>query len=112
MRNDDPAVAETKRFAFWTLYAMDKNLSLNMGFSSNFQDYDIDVQYNSISKDPQLKPWDMIAVLSIELAKIQGQVYDELYSARASKKSREERNASIDRLSKDLFEMKNKYGKV
>lgn len=99
---DQFAVAETKRHAFWKLYTMDKNLSLNLGRTSNFPDYDIDAELFTPSTNLKQRPWDLMALATIKFAKVQGQVYNRLYSASAPRAYFEERSRAIDELSTEL----------
>ncbi|KAE8153780.1 hypothetical protein BDV25DRAFT_168297 [Aspergillus avenaceus] len=105
----DPChLAETKRHAFWSLYTIDKNISLNLGLTSHFQDHDIDAVYFAPSDHQQYRPWDMMALVTTEFATIQGRVYDELYSTAASRASDRERLDAIEKLSADLVNVRDK----
>lgn len=108
LANDKSAIAESKRHAFWSLYTIDKNVSLNMGLTSHFPDHDIDADVITPSDDPRCRPWDLMSLVIVEFASIQGRVYDELYSAAASKASDEQRWAAIDKLSSDLITVRDK----
>lgn len=77
-------------------------MSLSLGRASSFNDWDIDVKMFQISKDPAIRPWGMGAVIFIELARIQGQMYEQLYSISASSQSSTERLKVIDVLSRSL----------
>lgn len=103
LRNDPPQLAEAKRHVFWSLYTIDKNLSLNLGLTSHFQDHDIDVEYFTPSQNLQLRPWDLMALVIIKFSAIQGQVYDRLYSVSASKTSPDEKAGYIEKLSTDVI---------
>ncbi|OJD36814.1 c6 transcription factor [Diplodia corticola] len=107
LRNDNPDVAEVKRHAFWNLYMVDKNLSLGLGRKGNFQDDDIDVELFKISPNPRFRAWDEIAHASIRFAKVQGQVYDRLYSMGASKASSEQRLLAVEELTQRMVELRN-----
>jgi hypothetical protein len=101
--NDDPVpLREAKRHVFWSLYTIDKNLSLNLGVTSHFQDHDIDVEHFTPSRNPQLRPWDLMALVIIRFSAFQGQVYDKLYSASASKMPPDQKAGHIVQLSTDL----------
>ncbi|KAK6540167.1 hypothetical protein TWF694_008988 [Orbilia ellipsospora] len=102
LKGDSPELADEKRHLFWSLYGVDKNLSLNLGRASNFQDYDIDTEYFSVSSNEAVAPWDRASVTFIFLSKLQGMVYDQLYSATALKKSQGERNRIIADLDRQL----------
>ncbi|KAF5864555.1 hypothetical protein ETB97_007387 [Aspergillus alliaceus] len=106
---DDPfTLAETKRHVFWLLYTIDKNISLNLGFTSHFQDHDIDADFFTPSEHQQYRPWDLMTLVTAEFATIQGRVYDELYSISASRASDEKRLSSIEKLSMDLIAVRDK----
>ena len=60
---------------------LDKNLSLNLGRGSNFNDSDIDAEFFTPSTHPQQRPWDLMSLDTILFARLQGQVYERLYSA-------------------------------
>jgi hypothetical protein len=96
---DPPMLAEVKRHAFWMLYMMDKTLSLNLGRISCFPDYDIDVRLFAESLDPRFRPWDQAFLAFIEFSKLQGKIYDQLYSSGAQKQSPETRSKAVEELS-------------
>ncbi|KAI1368129.1 hypothetical protein F5Y08DRAFT_326165 [Xylaria arbuscula] len=91
-------VTQTKRRLFWSLYVFDKNISLLLGRSSSFQDFDIDVQHPPLSADIGHKPWDQWFHMAIRLAKAQGQIYDRLYSPAGLQMEVAERGREIDNL--------------
>ena len=93
---------------FWSLYTIDKNISLNLGFTSHFQDHDIDADLFSPSNDPRLCPWDLMSLVTIEFAAIQGRVFDQLYSISATKGTNERRMTAINQLSADLIAVRDK----
>lgn len=101
-------IAESKRHAFWSLYTIDKNLSLNIGLASHFQDHDIDADLFTPSNDPQQRPWDLMSLVTVEFAGIQGRVYDQLYSTAASKARQTDRMKAIDALSAELIAVRDK----
>ncbi|KAK6506199.1 hypothetical protein TWF506_011118 [Arthrobotrys conoides] len=102
LKSDPQNVADEKRHLFWSLYGVDKNLSLTLGRASNFQDFDIDTEYFSVSKVDGVEPWDHASIAFISLSRLQGMVYDQLYSATALKKSQAERHALIGDLDAQL----------
>ncbi|KAL4925689.1 transcription factor domain-containing protein [Aspergillus undulatus] len=101
-------VAESKRHAFWSLYTIDKNVALNIGATSHFQDHDIDADFYTPSTDPRQRSWDLINLATVEFANIQGKVYDQLYSVSATRASEEERLGRVQALSMDLMALRNK----
>ncbi|KAI0531652.1 hypothetical protein GGR58DRAFT_518364 [Xylaria digitata] len=104
---DRTAVSHTIRGLFWSLYMFDKNMSLLLGCSSSFQDIEIDTQYPLLSTDPGRKPWDEWFHLAIRLAKVQGQIYDRLYSATGIQMEVSERNCYIESLEATLHYWRN-----
>ncbi|KAB8241117.1 hypothetical protein BDV35DRAFT_385211 [Aspergillus flavus] len=66
------------------------------------QDFDIDAQYPAITRDPAVRPWDESFVMGIRLAKLQGEIYDKLYSAEAAKSSHPERMRRVHGLALDI----------
>ncbi|PMD39479.1 hypothetical protein L207DRAFT_529455 [Hyaloscypha variabilis F] len=98
-----PELADAKRHVFWMLYMIDKIMSLNLGRASSFPDYDIDVEIFALNMDPRYCAWDKVLVAFIELCKLQGQMYDELYSARARCQSPEIRARIIEERASSLF---------
>ncbi|KAL4955786.1 fungal-specific transcription factor domain-containing protein [Aspergillus filifer] len=105
---DPPALADAKRHAFWALYTIDKNVSLNIGATSHFQDHDIDAELYTPSTDTRQRSWDLINLITVEFAAIQGKVYDQLYSVSATRVSEDERFARVEALSMDLMAVRAK----
>jgi len=101
-QNDRTVNAEAMRRLFWTLYVFDKNMSLLWGRASCIQDLEIDSQYPALPTDPALRPWDLSFLVAIKLAKLQGQIYNSLYSVSALKVGRTERTRHIDELAASL----------
>ncbi|KAK5088597.1 hypothetical protein LTR05_002817 [Lithohypha guttulata] len=102
LRNDPVGLAEDKRQVFWTFYMVDKNLSLNMGYSSTLQDNDIDAEYFCCSSDPGIAPWDKAALAMVEISRLQGLIYEKLYSRQALETSPEVKAQVINELSPQL----------
>ncbi len=98
-----PSLADSKRHVFWMLYMIDKIMSLNLGRASSFPDYDIDVQIFALNQDQRFFAWDKVLVAFIELCKLQGQMYDELYSARARRQLPETKARIIEERASSLF---------
>ncbi|KAI4718190.1 hypothetical protein E4T48_05613 [Aureobasidium sp. EXF-10727] len=105
---EDREFADIKRHLFWQLYMLDKNLSLNLGRGSNFPDSDIDAEFYTPSSHPAQRPWDLMSLDTILFARLQGQVYDKLYSASAMSSSLEERSRMVDELSAQVNALRNK----
>ena len=77
--------AERCRRIFWTLYTIDKNVSLLVGRGPVLQDLDVDTSHPEVSSTEGLRPWDTSFCKFIELARIQGQIFARLYSSEAYK---------------------------
>ncbi|OJJ50225.1 hypothetical protein ASPZODRAFT_58444 [Penicilliopsis zonata CBS 506.65] len=107
LKQDSLALAEAKRHVFWSLYTIDKNVSLNLGLTSHFQDHDIDAEFFTPSEDPKQCPWDLMTLVTIKFSTIQGQVYDQLYSVAAAKAPPASTAASIEKLSAALIVVRN-----
>ncbi|KAF7595392.1 hypothetical protein BBP40_006386 [Aspergillus hancockii] len=107
-KSDSSALAETKRHVFWSLYTIDKNISLNLGFASHFQDHDIDTELFAPSNHEQYRSWDLMTLVTVQFATIQGRVYDDLYSASAARASDQERLSAIEKLALDLIVVRDK----
>ncbi|KAE8402964.1 hypothetical protein BDV37DRAFT_272511 [Aspergillus pseudonomiae] len=101
-RSDKTGNSENMRRLFWTTYLFEKHMSLYFGRASSMQDFDIDAQYPAITTDPAVRPWDESFVMGIRLAKIQGEIYDKLYSAEGSKSSYSERTRRIHGIHFDI----------
>jgi hypothetical protein len=103
LKHDPVPVAEAKRHAFWSLYTIDKNLSLNLGLASHFQNHDIDAEFFAPSDNPLYRPWDLMTLTTIDFATLQGRIYDRLYSTSATQATESERLKAIEELSNDLM---------
>ena len=90
--------AEAMRRLFWTLYVFDKNTSLLWGRASCIQDFEVDAEYPALPTDSALRPWDVSFIVAIKLGKLQGQIYNSLYSVSALKLDRVERTHHINEL--------------
>ncbi|KAG4438649.1 hypothetical protein IFR05_005866 [Cadophora sp. M221] len=66
------------KVCFWFTYSFDKALSLNFGRSPNFSDYDISVGYPILPMDNGRD----VVFLWFDIAKLQGSIYEKLYSAK------------------------------
>lgn len=84
-------VAETQ--LFWTMYKMEKSLALRLGRASTIRDSDI-----TLRTDPDEPRF-------IELGRIQGSVYDRLYSPGALSKSAVERGNAAEDIAVELRKM-------
>ncbi|KAJ4027050.1 hypothetical protein NW752_002011 [Fusarium irregulare] len=100
-QKDQSGFAENKRRLFWTLYVMDKTNSIHLGNASRVQDIEVDAHWPSVPDDLAEKPWIELFHLVIRLAKIQGLIFDKLYSVAALQSPAVERRQWIDSLVAD-----------
>lgn len=71
-----------KRDLFWTIYATEKMVSLRLGRSSTFRDQDITLSSFGM-ESPDGSFLAELAPGWINMASIQGRIYDDIYSPRA-----------------------------
>lgn len=105
-QNEQADRQEHMRRFFWTIYVFDKNMSLLQGHASNIQDFEIDAQYPIPSRNAATRPWDESFIVGIKLARIQGQIYDKLYSTAAVKYDYSIRKECIDTLDAAMIELR------
>lgn len=111
-KSDSPVEAQRKRFLFWSIYGLDKSLSLILGRASFLQDYDIDVKHFEVSQDPLYTAWDQSTLIFTKLSTIQGQMYEQLYSPAAVRKTSAEREAIIESLSNSMQQLSDEMHSV
>ncbi|KAI9801894.1 MAG: hypothetical protein M1833_002208 [Piccolia ochrophora] len=87
LKFDSPdSQAQQKIITFWFLFMMDRGLSLTFGRSPSLQDYDITASRPTLDEaqgDYAL----FFCTVGVELAYVQGDVYEQLYSGRAQSES-------------------------
>ncbi|KAL2862729.1 Zn(II)2Cys6 transcription factor [Aspergillus lucknowensis] len=103
-QNQKPDMASNMNRLFWTVYMLDKNMSLLLGRASCIQDYDIDAPYPKYSEDINKRAWDEGFVKYLTFARLQGQIYDRVYSAAALKFAPEVRAQNIESLAEELHQ--------
>ncbi|KAF4448833.1 fungal specific transcription factor domain-containing [Fusarium albosuccineum] len=79
MTKDDEKTRCDKLHLFWHVYAVEKGLALRLGRPSIIRDHDISVT-DDLHILPFPEPWPEIMGFWVENARIQGQVYELLYS--------------------------------
>lgn len=94
--------AEQMRRVFWFIYTNDKNMSLLQGRPSYLRDSEVDAWYPRISPDAAFKAWDELFILGIKFAKLQSQVYDQLYSTSMRHVPRAQQDEVVNQLSDKL----------
>ncbi|KAJ9615532.1 hypothetical protein H2200_001607 [Cladophialophora chaetospira] len=80
--------ATEKRRLFWFLYCVERGMALNLGRSSSIPDHDIQTDRPKFPEEVQ-GIWGSMFNNWFDFARIQGDIYDQLYSARAQKESTE-----------------------
>ena len=97
-REDDLA----KRRIFWFVYILERDISLQLGRSSQLQDDDI----NTLKPEPRIDSgfhsWDILVLRSIEIARIEGRIYKDLFCAAALSESLAVRVQRAKDLASDL----------
>jgi len=83
--NPDPQ-AQQKIITFWFLFSVDRGLSLNFGRSPSLQDYDVTASRCTLVEAQRDRGLFFCSV-GVELAYVQGDVYEQLYSGRAQSES-------------------------
>ena len=81
-KNDAPATRKQKSWIFWSLYSVEKGLSLRLGRSSTVCDDDITLPLPEPEGD-KITPYYSCTIRWIKLSSIQGRVYKLLYSPAA-----------------------------
>jgi hypothetical protein len=90
-KNADQLRQVAQERLFWTVYKLEKSLSFRLGRSSNFRDDEIALRIDPLD-------------VSVRLARIQGKIYDQLYSVVAFSRSNEERGNLARGLATELRE--------
>lgn len=91
-----------KRRIFWFVYILERDISLQLGRSSQVQDEDIDTPKPEPSMDAGRRPWDILVLRSIEVAKIEGRIYRDLFCAAALGELSAVRTQRVRTLASDL----------
>jgi hypothetical protein len=81
--------ATPKRRLFWFLYCVERSMALNLGRSSSVQDHDIQTDRPKFPEELGESVWGFLFNSWFDFAKLQGDIYDQLYSARAQRESAE-----------------------
>ncbi|KAI0164989.1 fungal-specific transcription factor domain-containing protein [Xylariaceae sp. FL1272] len=92
---EDKSILCAKINLFWLVYLLDKTLALRLGRMSNIQDTEINTP----------RPENIGTARCADAAKIQGKLYEQLYSPKALKRSDVERSQSARVLATELEEI-------
>ncbi|KAL5114064.1 hypothetical protein ACEQ8H_008041 [Pleosporales sp. CAS-2024a] len=103
MQKDTEEERQDKMHIFWMIYMFDKMVSLRLGRASFIQDYDISLPYfgdNRPASDvPDAK---LMLTYWCKVARVQGQIYEKLFSPAAFNRSAEERSRTAVELVKAM----------
>ncbi|KAL4783115.1 hypothetical protein BJX76DRAFT_270097 [Aspergillus varians] len=77
--------SSNSRRLFWSVYMLEKQISLFFGRASVIQDADVDTAYPIRSSRDPIEHWNELFMAGIKLAKIQSAVYEDVYSRTALK---------------------------
>lgn len=91
-----------RKLCFWFTYAFDKALSLNFGRSPNFSDYDISVGYPQMPDDYGRD----VVFLWFDIAKLQGSIYEKLYSAKGQQDGPEVKALNARHIASELTQLR------
>lgn len=103
MENDSQEVQENKHRLFWSVYCLDKGLSLRLGRASTIQDYDIS-STPTFNRADISGFWKTVYYLWIALSRIQGKVYELLYSPAGLSQPEAQRIDHARRLASEMQE--------
>lgn len=78
--------SQHKMITFWFLFSMDRGLSLNFGRSPSLQDYDVTASRSTLV-EAQGDHGLLFCSVGVDLAYLQGDIYEQLYSGRAQSES-------------------------
>jgi hypothetical protein len=101
MQNDKPEDIRYKQFLLWSVYFVEKSLSLRLGRPSTIPDWDITIPRPSMN-DTHSEPVSAYFVLWIETARCQGNIYEMLYSPNSLTQSNQARQSRAETLISDL----------
>ncbi|KAL8852068.1 MAG: hypothetical protein Q9221_002998 [Calogaya cf. arnoldii] len=76
-----------ERVTFWSIYAMDRSMALSLGRAPNIQEYDI--QTDRLTPADIHSPIGPMLVCWVDVATLQGETYQQLYSAHAQTQTTE-----------------------
>ena len=79
MLADDEQVRRTKTLLFWHVYSLERGLSIRLGRASAIHDFDITLS-GRLSELSLPEPWPGMLSFWVGNAKIQGKLYEHLYS--------------------------------
>ncbi|KAK7432494.1 hypothetical protein QQZ08_001059 [Neonectria magnoliae] len=102
---------DRKQFLFWSVYFMDKSLSLRLGRASTIQDWDISVPMPA-AEDTHITPLSAFFSMWVKTARCQGNIYEQLYSPDSVTQPRYVRAARVAAITKDLEDIRKQTSEV
>ncbi|KAF9885406.1 hypothetical protein FE257_012928 [Aspergillus nanangensis] len=101
MEGDNETVRNEKMNLFWSVYCLEKALTLRVGRASSIPDYDISIPASS-PVFGNVEPWNSMYTAWVIIAGIQGKVYELLYSHKALNQPEEQRARYVHQLGAEL----------
>ncbi|KAF2210030.1 hypothetical protein CERZMDRAFT_69594 [Cercospora zeae-maydis SCOH1-5] len=86
---------------FWNIYGLEKSLALTLGHTATLRDDDIDADPVPVNPDPRYTDWDEAPNIGARMGRVEGQIFDRLYTASALNKKPEERVKIVHELTPD-----------
>ncbi|KAL4879061.1 hypothetical protein BJY04DRAFT_105363 [Aspergillus karnatakaensis] len=91
------ANSSSSRRLFWSVYMLEKQMSLALGRPSVFRDGDVNVRLPILARKEGVRNWDEVFLSRVGLARIQGVVLGILYEDGKDSKMKEEKERGEDR---------------
>jgi hypothetical protein len=101
-----------QKMIFWFLYVIDKGLSLRLGRASNLQDYDIDLPLPGPQYVPVSDKFAGMFQRWVNEARVQGLIYEKLYSPHGLKQSAASRAQIVNELVTEAHRIRDHYLEV
>ncbi|KAF7550475.1 hypothetical protein G7046_g8006 [Stylonectria norvegica] len=111
MTNDKPKETGYKQLLFWSVYYMDKSLSLRLGRASTIPDWDVTVPLPTVG-DPAFGTLSAYFCLWVSTAKCQGNIYEMLYSPDSMLQPNHVRQARAHALVNELHKITNEANRT
>ncbi|KAM0231071.1 hypothetical protein ACHAP5_011196 [Fusarium lateritium] len=101
MKNDKHEDFQYKQFLFWSIYFIDKSLSLRLGRPSTIPEWDITVPQPS-ANDSISEAVIAYFVISVETARCQGNIYEMLYTPKSMAQPDQVKQSRVEALVSEL----------
>jgi hypothetical protein len=103
---------EAQRILFWLIYYFDKCLSLQLGRSSNIQEFDIIVSYPEAPVQSEYRSWHLWFLTLIDTAAARGLIYEHLFSPGSMRQSSKQRSQRVLELAARLDGIRDKSASI